>query len=130
MSLIRMVQTFELVVFSPMMAFILSPAWMVIDEMVMAGAGISSYQAEYDACPDSATSCSVPVWIRVESVIVHPASTHPPPMPIHVDEYSASPGLCGVAVGTIQDPDTTWNIFPPCSSEPWLYTDQLLDWFG
>src|SRR5436190_16937813 len=120
MSVIRIVQTFEFGVFSPMIAFILSPAWMVMEEMVIDGAGMSSYQAEYDPCPDPSTSCSVPVWISVLSVTVHPASTQPPPIPIHDDEYSASPGLCGDAVGTTQAPETAWNSLPPSSIEPWL----------
>ena len=41
-------------------------------------------------------------------------------IPIHEDEYSASPGLCGEAVGTIQAPETAWNSLPPSSIEPWL----------
>src|SRR3989442_6173053 len=96
-SLSWMVQTLVLGTFSAIDALILSPAWIVIPEIVMAGAGISSYQAEYEAWPDRSTSCSVPVWISVVSVTMHWASTQPPPIPIQLEEYSASPGFCGVA---------------------------------
>ena len=87
--------------------------------MVIAGPGMTSHHAEYGAKP-LLTSCSVPAWMRVLSVVMHNASTHPPPMPTQVAEYSASPGLCAVAVGTVQSPDTWWNIVPLFSSVPWL----------
>jgi len=58
------------------------------------GAGISSYQAEYDAFPLVSTSCSVPVWISVLSPTVQFASMQPPPMPIQSDEYASWPAVC------------------------------------
>src|SRR2546430_6707233 len=97
-----------------------SPAWIVIESIVVEGAGISSSHAEYEAVPSAATSCSVPAWISVPSVTLHPASTHPPPIPIQLEEYSASPAVCCVAVGTVHVPVMLLNILPPCSRVPWL----------
>ena len=57
--------------------------------IVSDGAGTSSHHAEYDAAPVDSTSCSVPVWINVESVALQPASMQPPPIPIQSDESSA-----------------------------------------
>src|SRR5207237_4979093 len=57
------------------------------------------------------------------------ASTHPPPMPIHADEYSSWPLVCCVAVGTVQSPVMLLNRWP-FSRAPWLYPDQLFDWFA
>ena len=70
--------------------------------------------------PLASTSCSVPAWMSVLSVTMQLASTQPPPMPIQVEEYSASPLLCAVAVGTTQSPETWWKSVPPFSSVPWL----------
>ncbi len=84
------------------------------------GAGTSSHHAEYEALPVLSTSCSVPVWMSVLSVAVHPASTHPPPMPIQSDESSSWPAVWAVTVGTVQSPVTDVKSFPPCSREPWL----------
>src|SRR5437588_12275395 len=93
--------------------------------IVTDGAGITSHQAEYAAVPEE-TSCSVPVWISVESVAVQPASMHPPPIPIQSDDDSSCPAVCWVAVGTVQSPVIELNSLPPCSSVPWLYPNQLL----
>ena len=65
---------------------------------------MSSHQAEYDACPEALTSCSVPAWISVASGTLQDASTQPPPMPIQVDENSSVPFVCADAVGTVQSP--------------------------
>src|SRR5207248_3271501 len=107
-----------------------SPALTGRVSMVTPGAGMSSHHAEYEALPLASTSCSVPAWMRVLSVIRQVASTQPPPMPIQVEEYSASPLLCWVAVGTTQSPETWWNSVPPFSMVPWLYPDQLFDWLA
>src|SRR5437879_10934420 len=72
----------------------------------------------------------MPAWMRVSSPIEQAASTHPPPIPIQLEEYSASPGLCGVAVGTVHAPATALKSLFPRSIDPWLYPDQLLDWFA
>src|SRR5689334_7395533 len=93
--------------------------------IVTDGAGTSSHHAEYEAVPED-TSCSVPVWISVESVVVQPASMHPPPIPIQSEDDSSCPAVCCVAVGTVQSPVIELNIFPFCSSVPWLYPNQLL----
>src|SRR5205807_1796421 len=71
-----------------------------------------------------------PSWINVLSVTRQFAATHPPPIPIHVEEYSACFAVCCVAVGTVQSPVIALKSFPPFSIEPWLYPDQLLDWFA
>ncbi len=89
-----MVQTFEPGVASAILAVMRSPGRMVIPVIWMLGSGMTSHHAQYEAVPDLATSCSVPVWISVLSVTVQPASTHPPPTPIHDEEYSASFGRC------------------------------------
>src|SRR3977135_4208665 len=94
-------------------------------EIVIDGPGTSSHHAEYDA-PGLLASCSVPVWISVESVALHPASTHPPPIPIQSEEASDCPAVCWVAVGTVQSPVIELNSLPFCSSVPWLYPNQLL----
>src|ERR1700694_5739023 len=98
-----MVQTFENGTASAIEACMRSPGATCI-EIVSDGAGISSYHAEYDGVPFDETSCSVPVWISVESPTVQPASTQPPPIPIQSDEDSACPALCWRAVGTVQLP--------------------------
>src|SRR3954469_23272912 len=67
--------------------------------------------------------------MSVSSPIEQAASTHPPPMPIQLDEYSASPARCGVAVGTIHVADTEWNVVF-FSSAPCTYPAQLNDWFA
>src|ERR1700677_520544 len=85
-------------------ACIWSPGATVMELMVSDGAGTSSYQAEYEGAPVADTSCSVPVWISVESVTVQPESTQPPPIPIQSDEASAWPAVCWVAAGTVQLP--------------------------
>src|SRR5579884_3191331 len=82
-------------------AYMRSPGLTVM-LIVSEGAGMISHQAEYEACPVALTSCSVPVWIRVLSVTVQPASTQPPPIPIQSDDASACPAVCWVAVGTVQ----------------------------
>ena len=61
------------------------------------GAGHELVPAAYDARPVALTSCSVPVWISVESVAVQPESMQPPPIPIQSEESSAWP--CGVLGG-------------------------------
>src|SRR5438874_1417684 len=76
--------------------------------------------------PLAATSCSVPVWIRVLSPTVQLASMQPPPIPIQSDDDSACPAVCCVAVGTVQSPVIALNSLLPCSSVPWLYPNQLL----
>src|SRR5207302_222153 len=48
-------------------------------------------------------------------------------MPIQLEEFSASPALCWVAVGTFQSPEIWLNSLLPCSTVPWLYPDQLFD---
>jgi hypothetical protein len=70
--------------------------------------------------PFALTSCSVPVWISVESVAVQLASTQPPPIPIQSDEYSACPAVCWLTVGTVQLLPIELKNLPPCSSVPWL----------
>jgi hypothetical protein len=94
--------------------------------IVSEGAGTSSHHAEYEAAPVESTSCSVPVWISVESVAVQPASMQPPPIPIQSEESSACPAVCAVAVGTVQSPVIELNSLSPCSSVPWPYPNQLL----
>src|SRR5689334_3408979 len=84
--------------------YILSPALTAMS-IGVEGAGMISHHAPYDAVPSVATSISVPAWISVVSVAVQSMSMHPPPMPIQADEYSASPGTCWVAVGTLQTPE-------------------------
>src|SRR5947209_1715502 len=64
--------------------------------------------------------------MSVESVAGQPEATQPPPMPIQVDEYSAWPLVCCVAVGTVQSPLTELKSLLPFSSVPWLYPYQLL----
>src|SRR5256885_15809288 len=91
---------------SEMVTLILSPACTVIFVIRRLGSGMISHQAEYEALPDALTSCSVPAWISVESVTRQLASTQPPPIPTHVEENSASPALCGVAVGTVHGAET------------------------
>ena len=68
------------------------------------GAGTSSHHAEYEALPVFPTSCSVPSWISVGSAAEQAASRQPPPIPIHVEDCSAWPFWCCVAVGTLQFP--------------------------
>ena len=97
-----------------------SPGETVMLLIEMDGAGTSSHHAEYDGAPVASTSCSVPVWMSVESVTVQPASTHPPPIPIQSDDASAWPEVCGVAAGTVQSPEMELNSLLPCSSVPWL----------
>src|SRR4051795_5069216 len=89
---------------SVMLARMWSPGRTFMLEIVIEGAGISSHQAEYDALPDAETSCSVPVWIRVSSPLVHLASVQPPPMPIQVEDDSDCPFVCWRALGTVQSP--------------------------
>ena len=67
--------------------------------------------------------------MSVSSVIEQAASTQPPPIPIQLDEYSASPDRCGVAVGTIQAAEMEWNVVF-FSSAPCTYPAQLKDWFA
>jgi len=75
------------------------------------GAGTSSHHAEYDGAPVALTSCSVPVWIRVLSVTVQPASRQPPPIPVQADEYSASFRVCWLTFGTVHVPETdSWRL--------------------
>src|SRR5437016_1195948 len=57
-------------------------------------------------------------------------SGQPPPIPIHVEEYSSSPLVWEVAVGTFHVPLMLLNSLPPCSIEPWLYPNQFVDWFA
>ena len=71
-----------------------SPGSTVMLLIVSDGAGTSSHHAEYEAAPVESTSCSVPVWISVESVAVQPASMQPPPIPIQSEESSAWPAVC------------------------------------
>src|SRR5437762_14147540 len=69
-------------------------------------------------------SWPIPAWMSVSSVIEQAASTQPPPIPIQLDEYSASPDRCGVAVGTIQAAAMESNaVF--FSSAPCTYPAQL-----
>src|SRR5437764_5585280 len=103
-----------------------SPGCTLMPEIVSDGTGTSSHQAEYEAVPFAATSCSVPVWIRVLSPTVQFASIQPPPIPIQSDDDSACPAACCVAVGTVQSPVIELNSLLPCSSVPWLYPNQLL----
>ena len=115
------VHTFDPGTASPIVTVMESPARTGTLVIFTLGAGISSHHAEYEAAPDFVTSCSVPAWISVLSVTLQAASTHPPPMPTHVEEYSASPALCGRAVGTFHVPDTEEKSMPaPPSSVPWL----------
>src|SRR2546423_1061275 len=68
--------------------------------------------------------------MSVASPTAQSASTQPPPMPTQADEYSSCPRVCWVARGTTQSAATWVNVLPPCSSVPWLYPDQLLDWLA
>ena len=83
------VQTLESGTTSASEACMWSPGDTVMFVIVIDGAGTSSHHAEYEALPVLSTSCSVPVWISVESPTVHPASMQPPPIPIQSDEDSA-----------------------------------------
>src|SRR6266480_5952255 len=74
-------------------------------------------------------SWPIPAWIRVSSVIEQAASTQPPPIPIQLEEYSASPGRCGVAVGTVHAAPIEWKV-SFFSSVPCTYPAQLTDWFA
>src|SRR5262249_39495926 len=114
------VQMFEFATSSAIDACMWSPGATVMFVIVTEVTGTSSHHAEYDGAPDASTSCSVPVWIRVEPPTVQPASTQPPPMPIQSDEFSAWPGVCAVTVGTVQSPVTELKSVPPRSTEPML----------
>src|ERR1700730_10249639 len=74
-------------------------------------------------------SCPMPAWIKVASVRVHDVSRHPPPIPIQLDEYSASPDRRGLAFGTTHVATTEWKVLF-FSSAPCTYPDQLKDWFA
>src|SRR3954451_16649076 len=100
-----MFQTSEFGTASVMSACMWSPGDTLKFEIVRPGPGMTSHQAEYEALPFASTSCSVPSWISVASVALQPESMQPPPIPIHVDEYSSWPRVCDVAVGTIQSPE-------------------------
>lgn len=65
-------------------------------------------------------------WIRVTSVNVQAVSRQPPPIPIQLEEYSASPTRCGLAVGTTHVAATEWKVVP-FASLPCMYPDQLND---
>src|SRR5256885_181347 len=67
--------------------------------------------------------------MSVSSPIEQAASTHPPPIPIQLDEYSASPVRCGVAVGTIHVAAMEWKVLF-FSSAPCTYPAQLKDWLA
>src|SRR5213592_4270592 len=67
--------------------------------------------------------------MSVESKSVHAVSRQPPPMPIQLEEYSASPALSCFAFGTSHSPDIEWKGVP-CSMLPCVYTAQLRDWFA
>src|SRR2546429_4763932 len=71
----------------------------------------------------------MPAWMSVASVSVHDASRHPPPIPIQVEEYSASPARRCFAFGTTHSPEIAWNVVF-FSSAPCTYPDQLNDWFA
>src|SRR5207237_4596431 len=106
-----------------------SPAFTRSELIATCGARMTSHHAEYDGVPFFDTSCSVPAWMSVWSPTRQPASTHPPPIPIHVAEYSCCPFTCCFAVGTVQSPLIALNNVP-FSSAPWLYPDQLPDWLA
>src|SRR5919201_2187727 len=72
----------------------------------------------------------MPAWMSVASVTSQSSVTQPPPIPIQVDEYSASPARRCVTVGTIQSAVMAWNSVPSFSSAPWTYPAQLYDWFA
>ena len=57
--------------------------------------------------------------MRVAEGRVHVDSGQPPPIPIHEEEYSSSPRVCAVAVGTFQSPVMLLNS-SPFSMAPWL----------
>src|SRR6266550_6376525 len=115
-----MVQTLDPGAASAMSTWMRSPAPTVKLSMGTEGAGTSSHHAEYEAFPWASTSCSVPAWISVPSVTRQSAVTQPPPMPTQEEEYSSSPALWELAVGTTQSPATCEKSFPPCSAAPWL----------
>src|SRR2546423_645370 len=114
-----MFHTSEFGTVSAIDAWMRSPGWIVSEVIWMLGAGISSHHAEYEALPDDETSCSVPAWINVVSPTLQFASTHPPPIPIHDEEYSSWRAVCCVAVGTVQSPVMPLNVVP-FSRAPWL----------
>src|SRR5204863_9947855 len=96
-----------------------SPAWTGVS-IVMPGAAMISHQTRYVGWPEASTSDSLPAWMSVLSVAMQDVSMQPPPMPTHVDEYSASPDLCCDAAGTTQEADTCVNAVFPGSRMPWL----------
>src|SRR3954469_20549280 len=106
-----------------MSACMWSPGWIVMLVIAIDGPGMSSHHAPYDALPEL-TSCSVPVWMRVLSPTVQPASMQPPPIPIQSDEDSSpeprAPDPCRGAAGPAHSPAIELNCLPPCSSVPWL----------
>src|SRR5213593_4198409 len=67
--------------------------------------------------------------MSVVSKNVHAVSRQPPPMPIQLEEYSASPLLRCLAFGTIHSPAMEWKV-APFSILPCAYPAQLKDWFA
>src|SRR5687768_1590407 len=71
----------------------------------------------------------MPAWISVVSVSVQALSRQPPPMPIQLDECSATPRFRCLTFGTIHSAATEWKSWPfeilPCT-----YPAQLKDWFA
>src|SRR5438445_956087 len=67
--------------------------------------------------------------MSVVSNSVHAVSRQPPPTPIQLDEYSASPALRCFAFGTIHSPATEWKDVP-FSMLPCVYPAQLKDRFA
>src|SRR5439155_10913716 len=67
--------------------------------------------------------------MSVASPTVHPESRQPPPIPIQLEEYSASPRFRCFAFGTIHSAVTAWNVVP-FSRTPCMWPDQLNDSFA
>src|SRR5688500_4138674 len=71
----------------------------------------------------------MPAWISVVSVSVQALSRQPPPMPIQLDECSATPRFRCLTFGTIHSAATEWKSLP-FAIRPCTYPAQLKDWFA
>src|SRR5439155_25662984 len=60
------------------------------------------------------------------ALALQPESTQPPPIPIQLDEYSASPAFRCCTSGTIQSALIDWTVVPS-ARVPCMYPDQLKD---
>src|SRR5688572_17015951 len=67
--------------------------------------------------------------MSVESVNEQSLLRQPPPIPIQLDECSATPRFRCLTFGTIHSAATEWKSWP-FASRPCTYPAQLKDWFA